>query len=108
MADPLGLVGGNGSTIRLTPTGAGSVGVGGGESAPGGVNFQDTLAKSLDQLNAAEQDAAGATQDLLAGDRTDVENVMLATAKADQAFRLALSVRNKVQAAFDELKQVRI
>ncbi|MBY0309054.1 MAG: flagellar hook-basal body complex protein FliE, partial [Phycisphaerales bacterium] len=34
--------------------------------------------------------------------------VLLATQKADTAFRMLLSVRNKVQAAYDELKQVRI
>ena len=33
---------------------------------------------------------------------------MIATAKADTAFRMLLQVRNKVMGAYEELKQMRI
>jgi flagellar hook-basal body complex protein FliE len=106
MADQVGKVG-----TGLNPlTGVGGVqGVGGqGSAAAGGASFKDSLVKNLEKLNEAQQEATAAVEDLAAGRRGDVENVLLATQKADQAFRMALAVRNKVQAAFDELKQVRI
>jgi flagellar hook-basal body complex protein FliE len=64
--------------------------------------------QSIEQVNQLEQEATAAQEDLVTGQRADVENVILATQKADQAFRALLAVRNKVQAAYDEMKQVRI
>ena len=81
---------------------------GGGADATPGAAFRDVLLKNLDQTNQLQAEATTATEDLLTGKRTDVEGVLLATQKADTAFRMLLSVRNKVQAAYEELKQVRI
>ena len=110
MADPLGLVNGGGQLFpRVNPGGAIAPGVGaGGQTAVPGEAFKDVLLKSLDQTNQMQAEATTATEDLVTGKRTDVEGVLLATQKADTAFRMLLSVRNKVQAAYDELKQVRI
>jgi flagellar hook-basal body complex protein FliE len=47
-------------------------------------------------------------EELAAGRRNDVEGVLLATQKADTAFKMLLAVRNKVQAAFEEVKQMRV
>ncbi|MBA4038768.1 MAG: flagellar hook-basal body complex protein FliE [Planctomyces sp.] len=122
MADPLGLIGGGGGggVVGLGPAGSGVRGVdrvgrvaggpggaaGAGDAAEG--SFASELLKSIEQVNGLEQQANEATEDLLSGRRNDVENVILATQKADAAFRLLLSVRNKVVQAYDELKQVRI
>ncbi|MFN0011070.1 MAG: flagellar hook-basal body complex protein FliE [Phycisphaerales bacterium] len=109
MSDPLGLVGGNSAFFpRVSGPGAGAQpGQGGPQAEPGGA-FKDALLKNLDQTNQLQAEASTATEDLLTGKRTDVEGVLLATQKADTAFRMLLSVRNKVLAAYDELKQVRI
>ena len=40
--------------------------------------------------------------------RDDVEGVILATQKADNAFRMLQAVRNKVVAAYEEVKQLRV
>lgn len=121
MADPLGLIGtGGGGGLGPPGVGVGGVGgvrgvdragrpadaAGGGDAAEG--SFASELLKSIEQVNGLEQQANEATEDLLSGRRNDVENVILATQKADAAFRLLLSVRNKVVQAYDELKQVRI
>ncbi len=110
MADPLGLVNGGGQLFpRVTPGGIGAPGGGvGGQPAVPGEAFKDVLLKNIDQTNQMQAEATTATEDLITGKRTDVEGVLLATQKADTAFRMLLSVRNKVQAAYDELKQVRI
>ena len=38
----------------------------------------------------------------------DIEQVMIATQKADTAFKMLLQVRNKVLEAYDEIKQMRV
>ncbi|GAB4382854.1 MAG: hypothetical protein Kow0022_01310 [Phycisphaerales bacterium] len=102
MNDPIGLVGAGGtSPIRPashTPTKP-------GEGTPG---FKEALLKSLEQVNAAQQDADRAVEDLVTGKRQDVEGVILATEKADMAFQMLQSVRNKVLGAYEEIKQIRV
>ena len=44
----------------------------------------------------------------MAGRRDDLESVMIATQKADTAFRMLLQIRNKVMDAYEEVKQMRI
>lgn len=109
MSDPLGLVSARAS---LPGVGAGGVGAagGGGANAGGvaGASFKDALLANLNQVNQLQQEATTATEDLVTGKRNDLEGVLLATQKADSAFRMLLAVRNKVQAAYDEVKQVRI
>jgi flagellar hook-basal body complex protein FliE len=107
MADPLGLVGGRSGPVM---PGAGAVrpGAGGASEGAPGASFKDTLLNSLNEVNKLQQEATTATEDLLTGKRNDLEGVLLATQKADSAFRMLLAVRNKVQAAYDEVKQVRI
>ncbi len=113
MADPLGLIGGSGSGGI---GGAGGVGhglrAGSGVPAEGGAgqgpSFKDVLTQNLDAVNALQQEANTATEDLMTGKRTDLEGVLLATQKADSAFRMLLALRNKVQAAYEEVKQIRV
>ena len=52
--------------------------------------------------------ATEAIEDLATGQRDDVESVLIATQKADTAFRLLLQVRNKMIDAYDEVRQMRI
>ncbi len=63
---------------------------------------------SLDEVNQLQQEASTAAEDLVTGKRDDIEGVMLATQKADNAFRMLLALKNKVQAAYEEIKQVRV
>jgi flagellar hook-basal body complex protein FliE len=66
------------------------------------------LLKSLDEVNAAQAEATKAVEDLQIGQRSDVEGVILATQKADNAFRMLQSLRNRMMEAYDEVKQVRV
>jgi flagellar hook-basal body complex protein FliE len=47
-------------------------------------------------------------EDFAAGRRDDIETVIIATDKADTAFRMLLQVRNKMLEAYEEVKQVRV
>lgn len=103
MSDPLGLVGaGGGAPLQPRPD------QGGRGPAPGAPSFKDVLIRNLEQVNAAEQDATRAVEDLLTGKRDDLEGVILATEKADNAFRMLQAMRNKVMDAYEEIKQVRV
>jgi hypothetical protein len=91
MADPVGLIGGGGGIdpsrfIRRPAQSPGD---------PASPSFKDTLL------------ATRAVEQLQTGERQDVENVLLATTKADNAFRMLQSLRNRVMEAYDEIKQMR-
>jgi flagellar hook-basal body complex protein FliE len=60
------------------------------------------------RVNQMQQDATQATNELLTGQRDDIEGVMIATEKADSAFRMLLALRNKVVDAYDEVKNIRV
>ncbi|MBL8763186.1 MAG: flagellar hook-basal body complex protein FliE [Phycisphaerae bacterium] len=107
MSDPLGMLGGS---RGINPAGGPPPGAG-GANRPGGsseASFKDLLMANIKQVNQAHQEATTATEDLVSGKRNDLEGVLLATQKADTAFRMLLAVRNKVVQAYEEVKQMRV
>lgn len=103
MSDPLGLI--------QSVGGAGPVGPGRPRIShePGeGPGFKEMLQQQIDQVNKLQQDASMAIEDLATGQRDDVESVIIATQRADIAFKMLLQVRNKVMDAYEEVKQIRI
>jgi flagellar hook-basal body complex protein FliE len=100
MTDPLGLIRNTAGPGAL----AGGVRPKTGESG----SFKDVLLQNIDEVNKLQQDASRAAEDLAAGRRDDVEGVMLATSKADTAFKALQAVRNRVMEAYDEIKQMRV
>lgn len=107
MSDPLGLIGtrGVGSMSPLSPPRTLAGGPAGDPNQP---SFKDVLLENLKQVNKLQQDATTAIEDLQTGKRSDLEGVILATQKADTAFRMLQSVRNRMMDAFDEIKQMRV
>ena len=101
MADPVGLVGGAGGVNPLSPRAPSKAGGADGQ-------FRELLMANINQVNALQEDATRAIEDLQTGQRNDVEGVLLATAKADTAFRLLQQVRNKVFEAYREIQQMRV
>src|SRR4051812_46404130 len=105
MADPLGLIGGSGG-INPPAFPRPDIKGPGGQAQPG-QSFKDVLMANLDEVNKAQQDATRAVEDLTAGKRSDLEGVIMATQKADNAFRMLQALRNKMVEAYDEIKQIR-
>jgi len=105
MSDPLGFVSGaSGGGMR--PQAIGKNTAAGAE--PGAPSFREALLSNLEQVNSAQQEADQAVEDVMSGRRTDVEGVILATEKADNAFKMLQAMRGKVLQAYDEIKQVRV
>jgi flagellar hook-basal body complex protein FliE len=105
MSDPLGLISTTGTIQRDMLAARGSAR---DSVAEGGPSFKDLLQEQIQKVNNLQQDAQQAVEDLATGRRDDVESVLLATQKADTAFKLLLQVRNKVMDAYDEVKQIRV
>lgn len=109
MSDPLGLINSVSSGLsRLTMPAAparGDAGAVGGGAAP---DFKQFLNEQIRQVNALQNDATVAVEDLATGKRDDLEGVIIATQKADIAFQMLLQVRNRVMEAYDEIKQIRV
>lgn len=101
MTDPLGLIGAAGRAgmpqTRANPAGP-----------QGGPSFKEVLLDNINEVNRLQQDANKAIEDLSSGKRADLEGVILATQKADTAFRALQAVRNKVIEAYEEVKQIRV
>ncbi|MDY7107184.1 MAG: flagellar hook-basal body complex protein FliE [Planctomycetota bacterium] len=102
MTDPLGLIGKAGSLQPTPPPG-------GPRPAPGEEGrFKELLQEQIAKVNELQKDAKEAVEDLAAGRRDDLEGVIIATRKADTAFKMLLQVRNKMMDAYEEIKQIRI
>ncbi|MCX5650916.1 MAG: flagellar hook-basal body complex protein FliE [Planctomycetota bacterium] len=99
MTDPLGIV----SRINTQAPGMSRPG-----QMPAGQDFKQELLDEMRKVNQMQQDATQATNDLLTGQRDDIEGVMIATQKADSAFRMLLALRNKVVDAYDEVRNIRV
>lgn len=103
MIDPVGLAGAGGMQ-PIAPISA----PGGVKHTAAGESFKDLLMKNLEQVNELQRGANEAIEDLHTGKRDDLETVLMATAQADTAFRMLLSVRNKMMAAYNELQSIRV
>ena len=82
-----------------------------GPTAPGAVgesSFKDMLMGSLDQVNSMQQEANQAVENLMTGGDVNPAEVLTAVQKADLAFRMMMQVRNKLVAAYQEIKDIKI
>jgi flagellar hook-basal body complex protein FliE len=73
-----------------------------------GKSFKNVLLDSIHDVNALQQDADRAVEGLFTGDDVNPAEVLTAVQKADLAFRMMMQVRNKLVAAYDEVKNIRI
>ncbi|NJL31572.1 MAG: flagellar hook-basal body complex protein FliE [Phycisphaerales bacterium] len=104
MSDPLGLINTSSINRPIQPVRTS------GASAPDEnlPSFKQVLMNNLEQVNRLQQEAQHAVEDLASGKRDDVAGVMMAKQKADLAFQMLLQVRNKMVAAYEEVKQMRV
>ena len=65
--------------------------------------FSNLLTDAVAQVNTLESQARTTVAGLMTGSGVDVHQAMIATQKADMAFELALSVRNKAVQAYQQV-----
>jgi flagellar hook-basal body complex protein FliE len=75
---------------------------------PGGDSFGSALGAALGKLDAGQQQAAQAAQDLATGKAQDIASVVSDVEKASLELQLATQVRNKVVDAYNELIRMQV
>ena len=75
----------------------------GASAVPGTAPFGDLLRNAVRGVDSLEQQASSAVEGLMQGTGVDVHDAMIATQKADMSFELALAVRNKAVAAYQQV-----
>jgi flagellar hook-basal body complex protein FliE len=68
--------------------------------------FANVLAGALHDATSLEKQAQTAVKGLMDGSGVEIHEAMIATQKADMAFELALQVRNKAVAAYQQMMQM--
>jgi flagellar hook-basal body complex protein FliE len=95
-------IGGVGGNTQALPSLQPAQDATGATAAP----FSDLLTGAVGEVNALESQARAAVEGLMTGSGVDVHQAMIATEKANMAFELALSVRNKAVQAYQQVMQM--
>lgn len=102
-------------TASITNTIASAIGTGAtgndllsqtGGAAAGQVPFAGLLKNAIGSEQSLEDQASSAVEGLMTGQGVDVHQAMIATQKANQAFEMALAVRSKAVAAYQQVMQM--
>lgn len=73
---------------------------------PDETSFGQWLNESLQEVNQMRNAADDATRQLITGESKDIHNTMIQVQKAGIAMDLVVEVRNKVIAAYEEIKRM--
>lgn len=73
-----------------------------------GQDFQAYLKQALGEVNDLQQQANRAIQQLVAGERGDLQETIIALERADVSFRLMMQIRNKVLEAYQEIVRMQV
>jgi flagellar hook-basal body complex protein FliE len=65
--------------------------------------FSNLMTNAVGEVSSLEDQARATVDGLMTGSGVDVHQAMIATQKADMAFELALAVRNKAVAAYQQV-----
>jgi flagellar hook-basal body complex protein FliE len=79
------------------------MGTAGAGAASGPAPFGDFVKSAVTGVDGLEQQAATAVEGVLTGNGVDIHDAMIATQKADLSFEMALAVRNKAVAAYQQV-----
>jgi len=92
-------------TTVTSVAGAGSASTLGSPAAPSAAAtpFADLMNDAVGEVNQLDSQAQAAVTGLMTGSGVDVHRAMIATQKADMAFELVLSVRNKAVQAYQSV-----
>jgi flagellar hook-basal body complex protein FliE len=72
-------------------------------ASPAAAPFAGMMRSMVEQTTALDQQATQAVTGVMNGQGGEIHDAMIATQKADMAFELALQVRNKAVAAYQQM-----
>ena len=73
-----------------------------------GSGFLDVLKTSVEKVNALQNQADAAINDLALGNNKDIVQTMITMEKADISFRLMMQIRNKIVKAYEEVMRMQV
>jgi flagellar hook-basal body complex protein FliE len=71
-------------------------------------SFQETLKSFMSDVNSLQLKADESINKMVAGEITDVHQVMNAAEEANTAFNMMMEIRNKVMDAYQEVLRIRL
>ncbi len=77
-------------------------------SSANGPSFKDTLSSFMKDVNDLQLKADDSINKMVAGEITDVHQVMTAVEEANTAFNMMMEIRNKVMDAYQQVSQMRL
>jgi flagellar hook-basal body complex protein FliE len=95
-------IGSNGSGTEVTANNL----LSGAGTADGQAPFAGLLKNAIGSVQSLEDQAASEVQGLMTGQGVDIHQAMIATQKADMSFEMALAVRSKAVAAYQQVMQM--
>ena len=78
------------------------------QSTKRGTGFADTLKHFAADVNDQLQKADGQMKEFAVGKKSDLQDVVVASEKADLSFKLLLQVRNKLLEAYQEIMRMQV
>lgn len=91
------------SISTLAAAGAGKANTGATAGASAAAPFSSLIQNAVGEISRLEETAAQTTSQLVAGAGVDVHQAVIAVEKANMAFEMALSVRNKAMQAYQQV-----
>jgi flagellar hook-basal body complex protein FliE len=73
-----------------------------------GVTFGEMLQVSLDRVSQLQTAADQSVADLTTGRQSDIHSTMIAVEKAEIAFEMAMTIRNKLLTAYESIMRPQI
>jgi flagellar hook-basal body complex protein FliE len=73
-----------------------------------GVKFGEMLQVSLDRVSQLQTTADQSVADLTTGRQSDIHSTMIAVEKAEIAFEMAMTIRNKLLTAYESIMRTQI
>lgn len=74
----------------------------------GSESFAETLKHSIENVNALQNEANHAVQELIVGKTKDIHGTMITLEKADISFRMMMQVRSKMVEAYNEIMRMQV
>ena len=78
------------------------------QKSTNGVSFKDTLSGFMSDVNTMQNRADESIEKMVAGEITDVHQVMNSVEEAKVAFNMMMEIRNKVMDAYQEVMRMRL
>ncbi len=73
-----------------------------------GASFGQTLTQAISDVNDLQSQAGKAVESMVAGEGTDLHDVMIAVEKARTSFDLLMEIRNKTIDMYQEIMRIQV